>query len=101
MDWNGGTVISRLVVLSIACCNQDYNIFGKPQQETEKESIEKEAVNCDAFKWSDLKQRHIQSFVIVIYQFTYTDGTSLLNHLDVSGNTEVSSLLVDPLTILV
>ena len=44
----------------------------------------------------------MQSFVIVIYQFTYSvHGTSLLNHLDVSGNTEVGSLLVDPLTTLV
>ena len=38
----------------------------------------------------------MQSFVIVIYQFTY--GTSLLNHLDVSGDTEVSCLLDDLLS---
>ena len=51
-------------------------------------------------KWSDLKQRHMA--VICNSDLPiHVHGTSLLNHLDVSGNTEVSSLLVDPLTTLV
>ena len=70
------------------------------QQETERESIEKEAVNCDNQVSGRLKAKTHA----VIYNSDlpiHVHGTSLLNHLDISGSTEVSSLLVDPLTTLV